>query len=75
MKSILTRAFKTFLQAFLAVLTAAGVAGYDYVTIKAAVVAGIAALLSFIQNVLAESEVKQVQVLAEKSYRSRNTPQ
>lgn len=55
-KSISLRAAKTFLQAALAVLTAAGTGLIDVAVWKAAAVAGIAAVLSYAQNAIAASE-------------------
>ena len=50
-KSIITRGVLTFLQAFLAVIIVTGIENVDsWETLKPAVVAAVAALLSFIYN-------------------------
>ena len=52
-KNIVTRAVLTFLQAFLAVLIVTGIENVDsWDTLKPAVVAAVAALLSFVYNVV-----------------------
>ncbi len=72
-KSIGVRAAKTFLQTFLAVITASAVGTIDLSVVKTAAIAGGAAVLSLLQNLLANSEVKQAQVAADKAYRSRQS--
>lgn len=72
MKPILSRAAKTFLQAFIAVVLASETGLYDVATLEAAGTAGLAAVLSLIQNLLSKSEETQAKVAAEKAYRSRS---
>lgn len=71
MKNLATRAAKTFLQAFLAVELVSQTGFYDVATLEAAGTAGVAAVLSLVQNWLSQTEVFQAQVAADKSYRSR----
>lgn len=66
------RAAKTFVQAFVAVEIAAGSGYLNVDTVKAGAVAGGAAVLSLVQNLLASSEAHQAQATAERAYRSRS---
>lgn len=70
-KALATRAAKTFLQAFIAVELASETGLYDVATLEAAGTAGLAAVLSLIQNLLSSAEDKQAKVAADKAYRSR----
>ena len=59
-KNIVTRAVLTFLQAFLAVLIVTGIENVDsWDTLKPAVVAAVAALLSFVYNVVNQMVKKE----------------
>ena len=59
-KNIVTRAVLTFLQAFLAVLIVTGVENVDsWDTLKPAVVAAVAALLSFVYNLVKQLAAKE----------------
>ena len=59
-KNIVTRAVLTFLQAFLAVLIVTGIENVDsWETLKPAVVAAVAALLSFVYNTVKELSKKE----------------
>jgi hypothetical protein len=59
-KNVITRAVLTFLQAFLAVLIVTGIENVDsWETLKPAVVAAVAALLSFVYNVVKEYSTKE----------------
>ena len=52
-RQVITRAVLTFLQAFLAVLIVTGIENVDsWDSLKPAVVAAVAALLSFVYNVV-----------------------
>lgn len=64
------RAAKTFVQAFVAVEIAAGSGYLNVDTVKAGAVAGGAAVLSLVQNLLASSEAHQAKATAERAYRS-----
>lgn len=54
---ILVRALKTFAQSFLAVLAASGTGYLEIDALKAASIAGGAAIISFLQNLTSESNV------------------
>ncbi len=54
-KNAAIRAARTFLQAFLAVVTGAPLLSLDVPTVKAAAVAGIGAVLSLLQNALEQA--------------------
>lgn len=59
-KQIVTRAVLTFLQAFLAVIIVTGVANVNsWETLKPAIVAAVAALLSFVYNTVKEYSKKE----------------
>jgi hypothetical protein len=59
-KNVITRAVLTFLQAFLAVLIVTGIENVNsWETLKPAVVAAVAALLSFVYNVVKELSAKE----------------
>ena len=59
-RNVITRAVLTFLQAFLAVLIVTGIENVDsWDTLKPAVVAAVAALLSFVYNVVKEYSTKE----------------
>jgi hypothetical protein len=59
-KNVITRAVLTFLQAFLAVLIVTGIENVDsWDSLKPAVVAAVAALLSFVYNVVKELSAKE----------------
>lgn len=59
-QNVITRAVLTFLQAFLAVLIVTGIENVDsWDSLKPAVVAAIAALLSFVYNVVKELSAKE----------------
>ena len=59
-RQVITRAVLTFLQAFLAVLIVTGVENLDsWDSLKPAVVAAVAALLSFGYNVVKELAAKE----------------
>ena len=59
-KNIITRAVLTFLQAFLAVLIVTGIENVDsWDTLKPAVVAAVAALLSFVYNLVKQLAAKE----------------
>jgi hypothetical protein len=59
-KNIVTRAVLTFLQAFLAVLIVTGIENVDsWDTLKPAVVAAVAALLSFVYNMVKQLAAKE----------------
>ena len=59
-KNIVTRAVLTFLQAFLAVLIVTGIENVDsWDTLKPAVVAAVAALLSFVYNLVNQMVKKE----------------
>ena len=59
-RQVITRAVLTFLQAFLAVIIVTGIENVDsWETLKPAVVAAIAALLSFVYNVVKELSAKE----------------
>lgn len=59
-KNVITRAVLTFLQAFLAVVIVTGIENVDsWESIKPAVVAAVAALLSFAYNVVKELAAKE----------------
>jgi hypothetical protein len=59
-RNVITRAVLTFLQAFLAVLIVTGIENVDsWETLKPAVVAAVAALLSFVYNVVKEYSAKE----------------
>ena len=59
-KNIVTRAVLTFLQAFLAVLIVTGIENVDsWDTLKPAVVAAVAALLSFVYNLVKQLAAKE----------------
>ena len=59
-KNVITRAVLTFLQAFLAVIIVTGIENVDsWETLKPAVVAAVAALLSFAYNVVKELSAKE----------------
>ncbi len=55
MKSAAIRAARTFLQAFLAVVTGAPLMNADVSTLKAAGFAGIGAVITLIQNALEQA--------------------
>lgn len=55
-KDIVLRALKTFVQAFLAVFIAAGTDYVNVSTLKAAAIAGGAAVFSAVYNLLAQSD-------------------
>jgi hypothetical protein len=58
-KSIITRGVLTFLQAFLAVIIVTGVENLgSWDSLKPAVVAAVAALLSFVYNIVKELSAK-----------------
>ena len=59
-RSALYRASRTFLQAGLAIITAAPLLNLDVSTLKAAAVAGIAAVLSLVQRALDESPLPTI---------------
>jgi hypothetical protein len=59
-KNVITRAVLTFLQAFLAVIIVTGVENLDsWDSLKPAVVAAVAALLSFVYNIVKELSAKE----------------
>jgi hypothetical protein len=59
-RQVVTRAVLTFLQAFLAVLIVTGIENVNsWDTLKPAVVAAVAALLSFVYNVVKEYSAKE----------------
>jgi len=59
-RQVITRAVLTFVQAFLAVIIVTGIENVDsWETLKPAVVAAIAALLSFVYNVVKELSAKE----------------
>jgi hypothetical protein len=59
-KNIVTRAVLTFLQAFLAVLIVTGIENVNsWDTLKPAVVAAVAALLSFVYNLVKQLAAKE----------------
>jgi len=59
-KSIITRGVLTFLQAFLAVIIVTGVENLgSWDSLKPAVVASVAALLSFVYNIVKELSAKE----------------
>jgi hypothetical protein len=59
-RQVITRAVLTFLQAFLAVLIVTGIENVDsWDSLKPAVVAAVAALLSFVYNVVKELAAKE----------------
>ena len=59
-RQVITRAVLTFLQAFLAVLIVTGVENVDsWDTLKPAVVAAVAALLSFVYNLVKQLAAKE----------------
>jgi len=59
-RNVITRAVLTFLQAFLAVLIVTGIENVDsWDSLKPAVVAAVAALLSFVYNVVKELAAKE----------------
>jgi len=59
-RNVITRAVLTFLQAFLAVLIVTGIENVDsWDSLKPAVVAAVAALLSFVYNVVKELSAKE----------------
>jgi hypothetical protein len=59
-KNVITRAVLTFLQAFLAVLIVTGIENVNsWDSLKPAVVAAVAALLSFVYNVVKELSAKE----------------
>lgn len=60
LKSFVYRAARTFIQSFLAVITAAPMLDLDVSTVKAAAVAGIAAVLSLIQRALDETPLSPI---------------
>jgi hypothetical protein len=59
-KNVITRAVLTFLQAFLAVIIVTGVENLgSWDSLKPAVVAAVAALLSFVYNIVKELSAKE----------------
>ena len=59
-RQVITRAVLTFLQAFLAVIIVTGVENLDsWDSLKPAVVAAVAALLSFVYNIVKELSAKE----------------
>ena len=59
-RQVITRAVLTFLQAFLAVLIVTGIENVDsWDTLKPAVVAAVAALLSFVYNMVKQLAAKE----------------
>lgn len=59
-RQVITRAVLTFLQAFLAVIIVTGIENVDsWESVKPAVVAAVAALLSFVYNVVKELAAKE----------------
>jgi hypothetical protein len=59
-RQVITRAVLTFLQAFLAVLIVTGIENVDsWDTLKPAVVAAVAALLSFVYNLVKQLAAKE----------------
>ena len=59
-RQVITRAVLTFLQAFLAVLIVSGIENVDsWDTLKPAVVAAVAALLSFVYNLVKQLASKE----------------
>ena len=59
-RQVVTRAVLTFLQAFLAVLIVTGIENVDsWDTLKPAVVAAVAALLSFVYNLVKQLADKE----------------
>lgn len=59
-RSIITRGVLTFLQAFLAVIIVTGVENLgSWDSLKPAVVASVAALLSFVYNIVKELSAKE----------------
>lgn len=59
-RQVITRAVLTFLQAFLAVLIVTGIENVDsWDTLKPAVVAAVAALLSFVYNLVKQLATKE----------------
>ena len=59
-QSAILRALRTFLQAFLAVVTAGPLLDLDVPTLKAAAVAGVAAVLALVQRWLDTTEVPTI---------------
>jgi len=59
-RNVITRAVLTFLQAFLAVIIVTGVENLgSWDSLKPAVVAAVAALLSFVYNIVKELSAKE----------------
>jgi len=59
-RQVITRAVLTFLQAFLAVIIVTGVENLgSWDSLKPAVVAAVAALLSFVYNIVKELSAKE----------------
>lgn len=59
-RQVITRAVLTFLQAFFAVLIVTGIENVDsWDTLKPAVVAAVAALLSFVYNLVKQLAAKE----------------
>ena len=59
-RQVITRAVLTFLQAFLAVLIVTGIENVNsWDTLKPAVVAAVAALLSFVYNLVKQLATKE----------------
>ena len=59
-RQVITRAVLTFLQAFLAVIIVTGVENLgSWDSLKPAVVASVAALLSFVYNIVKELSAKE----------------
>ena len=59
-RQVITRAVLTFLQAFLAVLIVTGIENVNsWDTLKPAVVAAVAALLSFVYNLVKQLAAKE----------------
>lgn len=56
-KDLTLKSAKTFLQSFTAVLIAAGAGYLNIATVKAAAVAGLAALLSLVNNWASNAEI------------------
>lgn len=59
-RSALLRATRTFLQSFLAIVTAAPVLELDISTVKAAAAAGLAAVLALAQRALDDSSIPTI---------------
>lgn len=59
-QSAILRATRTFLQAFLAVVTAAPLLDVDVPTVKAGAMAGVAAVLALVQRWLDTTEVPTI---------------